>query len=163
MLVKVFILVAIIACAVGAFAGWTVCDIRRDDMEKKGDKNSSKIFTFYMMLNHWLKIKQNGRDILTYFHDHGYETVAIYGMKELGERLLDELAPSDVKVLYAIDRNKTGIYTEVEILTPDDELPKVDAVIVTAVTFYEEIRRDMESRIDCPVISLTDVVYYEPE
>lgn len=44
-------------------------------------------------------------------------------------------------------------------LKPDDTLPDVDAIIVTAFFFFDEIEQELEDKIDCPIISIEDVVY----
>ena len=107
----------------------------------------------------WLTLKQQGKSLVQYFERNQYKTVAIYGMKELGERLYDELKDSDIKVLYAIDKNADAIYAEVDVLTPDDDLPEVDLIVVTPVHYFDEIEEMLADKVDCPVISIEDVVY----
>ena len=51
------------------------------------------------------------------------------------------------------------IYASFEVLKPDDTLPDVDAIIVTAFFFFDEIEQELEDKIDCPIISIEDVVY----
>ena len=40
---------------------------------------------------------------------------------------------------YAIDKNADGIYSDVEIVTPQEELKEVDAIVVTPVFYFDEI------------------------
>ena len=47
----------------------------------------------------------------------------------------------------------------VQIKTPDSELPMVDVIIVTAITFFEEIEEALYSKIDCPILSMEDILY----
>ncbi len=35
----------------------------------------------------------------------------------------------------------------------------VDAIVVTAITFYDEIKEELSRKIDCPIISLEDILY----
>ncbi len=121
--------------------------------------NAEKQIRFYSILVHWLEIKQENRSLVEYFEKHGYTRIAIYGMKELGERLYDELKGSSVQVVYCIDRNADELYCEVPAYRPDDELEKVDAVVVTAVIYYEEIRGTLKPKFDCPIINLEDIVF----
>ncbi len=44
-------------------------------------------------------------------------------------------------------------------ISPEDELPDVDAVIVTAITFFDEIEEKLTEKISCPVLSLEDILY----
>lgn len=95
---------------------------------------------------------------MDFFEDNGYKSIAIYGMSYLGERLMDELKDSGIEVRYAIDRNAENIYAGVEVKKPEDDLEEVDAVIVTAVFFFDEIEEQLEKILDCPIISLEDIV-----
>ena len=97
--------------------------------------------------------------MVEYFKKNEYKTVAVYGMKELGERLCDELKGTDITVSYAIDKNADQLYADIDIVTPDDELAPVDVIVVTAITFFDEIEEMMSEKVDCPVISLEDIPY----
>ena len=100
----------------------------------------------YNTLNQWLKLRQEGRSLVEYFEKNEYKTVAIYGMKELGERLYDELSGSNIEVLYAIDKRADRIYANVDIVTPEEEL-------------FDDIEEVLASKVDYPIISIEDVVY----
>ena len=41
----------------------------------------------------------------------------------------------------------------------DDDLENVDAIVVTAITFFDEIAEKLEEKVNCPVISLEDILY----
>ena len=41
----------------------------------------------------------------------------------------------------------------------DDLLEEVDAVIVTAISFIDEIESTLSTKISCPIISLEDILY----
>jgi hypothetical protein len=62
-------------------------------------------------------------------------------------------------VAYGIDQNADSIYADVDIVTMDDDLEVVDAIVVTAITFFDEIEGKLSGKIDCPIISLEDVLY----
>ncbi len=118
-----------------------------------------KLQEFYNALNKWLAVKQAGRSFVEYFEKNQYKTIAIYGMKELGQRLYDELKDSDIKVEYGIDKYADRIYAEVDIVTPDDDLPEVDVIVVTAIHYFDEIEAMLEEKVDYPIISLEDIIY----
>ena len=75
------------------------------------------------------------------------------------DRLYDELKNSGIKVKYAIDKNAESTYSELDIRTLKDELPFVDAIIVTAVFAFDDIEKEISSNVEYKVISLEDVVY----
>lgn len=125
----------------------------------QSDEWGKKMLEFYNVLNEWLMLKQEGKSLVEYFERNQYKTIAIYGMKELGERLFDELKKSDVKVVYAIDKNADAIYADIDIVTPDNDLPKVDVIVVTAIHYFNEIEELLAEKVDYPIISLEDLIY----
>ena len=80
-------------------------------------------------------------------------------MSYVGERLYDELKDSDIEVKYAIDKNADGIYSDVEIVTPQEELKEVDAIVVTPVFYFDEIVEALEKKTESEVLSLEDILY----
>jgi len=80
-------------------------------------------------------------------------------MHYAGETLIEELAGSNIEVKYGIDRNSYQIYAGIPIVMPDSDLEKVDAVVVTSIHFFEEIKELLNTKIDCPIISLEEIIY----
>lgn len=72
---------------------------------------------------------------------------------------MSELENSNVKVMYAVDKNADRIFADVDVLTPDERLPEVDAVIVTPITFFDEIEDCLSEKLDCPILSMEDILY----
>lgn len=115
----------------------------------------------FHVLDKWLKLKIEGKTLQKYFDDNRIKTVAIYGMAALGNRLYEDLQNTDIQVLYAIDRNAANIKVkDLKIVTLEDKLDKVDAVIVTPIQFFYAIEADLEKVIETDIISLEDVVEY---
>ena len=124
--------------------------------ERELDRKNDAILKVY---NQWFKTKAEGRTIADYFSEEGYHNIAIYGMHYLGESLCLELENTDITVKYAIDKNADEIYSDIDIFTPDEELEEVDAVIVTAFFYFDEIQEHLSKVLDCPIISFKDVLY----
>ena len=120
---------------------------------------AQKHLAIIKVFNQWMIAKHEWKSIADYLKGNGKKTVAIYGMSFLGERLYDELKDSDIEVKYAIDRNAESICTDLDVYTPEDDLPEVDVIIVTAVYFYDEIEEMLEDKVDCVIFSLEDIVY----
>ena len=57
------------------------------------------------------------------------------------------------------DKNADNIYSSVEVMNLSDDLPEVDAIVVTAVFFFDEIAEELADKVNCPIISLEDMVY----
>ena len=85
--------------------------------------------------------------------------IAIYGYAEFGQRLHDELRDSEVEVKYIIDRSMfSGSLNMLPIYRPDEMLPEIDAVIVTPVWDFDQIKEQLVNRVKCPIISLEEVI-----
>ena len=125
-------------------------------MEKEVAKNkniSDKHLSLFLMMNKWVEVKQKGKHLKNYFQEKHYEKIAIYGMSYAGERLVEELMCSGIQVLYGIDKNADSIYADVDIVSTEDELEPVDAIVVTAISFFEEIKEELSEKTECPIIS----------
>lgn len=146
---------AMVGCLAG---GMSVKSILQKKIHKKNEM-LEKMYMFYVLLNQWLSIRQEGRSLEEFFTEHNYNAIAIYGMKELGDRLYEELKDSGVSVKYAIDKNADFIYSEIDVVTPDADFESVDAIIVTAVYCFYEIEEILNKKTDIPVISLEDIIY----
>ncbi len=120
---------------------------------------SEKHLALFLMMNQWVAVKQEGKNLADYFEKQGYKSIAVYGMSYAGERLLEELKGSDIQVQYGIDKNADNIYMDVNIVTMEDELKPVDAIVVTPIFFFDDIEEELSQKIDCPIISLEDVLY----
>lgn len=149
----------LLGMAAGAAAGGIAAKQASVKKIKKMNEGGAKVHELYMAFDQWLQIRQEGKTLVEYFTKNGYKTVAVYGMKELGERLIDELKGSGVTVSYAIDKNADCIYAEVDVVTPDEELAEVDVIVVTAITYFDEIEEMLCEKVDCPIISLEDILY----
>ena len=149
----------LLSAVIGGIAGSVAVGSAFNKKTVQEIQYAQKHLAIMQVMNQWIIDKQNGKELKDFFVTNGYKEIAIYGMSYLGERLVDELADSDITVKYAIDRNADDIYASFEVLKPDDTLPDVDAIIVTAFFFFDEIEQELEDKIDCPIISIEDVVY----
>lgn len=122
-------------------------------------KMSEKHLALFQMMNQWVRVKQNGKNLSSYLETKRYRKIAIYGMSFAGETLVEELKGTNVVVAYAIDKNANNIYADVDIYSMEDDFPEVDAVVVTAITFFDEIEEKLASKLNCPIISLEDILY----
>ena len=64
-----------------------------------------------------------------------------------------------IEVKYAIDKNAASIYGDIDVLFPYESMEKVDVVVVKAIHYYDEIANNISGKLDCPVISLEEIVY----
>lgn len=148
-------IVAVISTALGAAAGAVAVSKATSKTKQMSDKH----LALYLMMNKWVEVKQEGKSLVDYFTTNNYKTIAIYGMNYVGERLLNELKDSEIIVKYGIDQRADKINTEIDMITINDELPEVDAIVVTPIFFFYDIQNKLSDKIDCPIISLEDILY----
>lgn len=153
------VLKTVVSTLVGAAIGVVGGVLATDKKTAKVQQMSNKHFELFKMMNEWVRVKQEGKNLSSYFESNGYKKIAIYGMSYAGERLVDELKNSSVTIAYGIDQRADNLYAEVDIVTMDDKLEEVDAIVVTAITFFDEIEEKLVEKIDCPIISLEDILY----
>lgn len=125
-----------------------------------GDKMKAEVYQKYLqMMNQWLILEQEGKNLEKFFLIRNYRKIAIYGMAIYGRHLVRELENGQVKVMYGIDQKELKPYKNVEIYHLTDQLPTVDLVVNTVLQEHESIKMQLENYYKCPVISLEDVVF----
>lgn len=152
-------IISVLSALTGAVVGAGTAAKVSGETARKAQNMSDKHLALFLMMNQWVKVKQEGKNLSTYFEKNGYKKIAVYGMSYVGERLLDELKHSGIEVAYGIDKNVDGIYADVDIVSVEDALEDVDVIVVTAITFFDDIEEALSSKVDCPIISLEDILY----
>lgn len=151
--------IAVLSSLAGAAAGAGATAQMAAKRTKQQKEYADKHLALYLLMNQWVRIKQDNKSIADHLKEEGYKEIAIYGMNYVGETLLKELQDSGVDVKYGIDKNAGNINSDINVVTPEEELEAVDAVIVTAITFFYEIDESLSKKIDCPILSLEDILY----
>lgn len=152
-------LISVLSALTGAALGAGAAGKVTGKKISKAESMSYKHLSLFLMMNQWVKVKQQGKNLASYFEKNGYKTIAVYGMSYAGETLVEELAGSSIEVKYGIDKNAGTIYADLDVVTADSELAEVDVIVVTAITFFDEIEEQLSDKIDCPILSLEDVLY----
>ena len=150
---------SVIAALAGLAAGAGTVSYQKAKRQDSDFKVIKKNEAILKMFNQWLILKQEGKSIATYLKENNFQKIAIYGMSYAGERLLDDLKETEIEVAYAIDQNAERIFSEIEVRSLDDVLESVDAVIVTAIYYFDDIEEKLSNLVECPILSLEDIVY----
>lgn len=152
-------MISTVSMLVGAVASAGVVGKVEGGRLSRTQSMSDKHFALFLMMNQWVKVKQKGKNLSEYFERNGYKRIAVYGMSYAGETLVDELKDSKIEVVYGIDQNAHSLFSDVDIVSAEDTLEDVDAVVVTAITFFDEIEEKLSQKLECPIISLEDILY----
>lgn len=148
-------LIGILLCVSVSFLTGIKIQQRSVNMWKKDAQKNRALF---LLMNQWMCEKQEGKNLKTYFEKNGYKKIAVYGMSYVGMRLVKELKDSGIEVAYGIDRNAENIYADVKVITMRNVFENVDAIVITTLTEFDNICRVLSEKLDCPFISIEDIV-----
>lgn len=123
----------------------------------ESSKDSQKV----RILDEWLYIKNRGGKIEDYLFGQGINSIAIYGMGIIGERLFDELVNSKIRVKYIIDQKAEQIMCQVPVVRIEeiDKTERIDAIIVTVLENYSDIVRQLVTSCNVSIIPLDEMLY----
>ncbi|MEF9997862.1 MAG: hypothetical protein RR717_02185 [Lachnospiraceae bacterium] len=150
---------SIITMIIGAIGGYFAGGMLNKGAVERASSELEKFKDYFLFMNQWLMLRNDGQSLKEYFEHHGYKKIAIYGFAEMGNRLYEELEDTDIEVLYAIDQNADTMYADIQVVTLEQELKKVDAVVITALRSFDAIADQIRPRLNCDLISLEEVVY----
>lgn len=125
---------------------------------KSTDIKINKFRQYYFLLNQWIQLKQKGLSFEKYFIELGYENIAIYGMGEVGMRLLDELKATNINVKYVIDKADISVEKIPVIKNITSEL-NVDAIVVTPMFAFDDIKEEFEAITTAQIISIEEIIF----
>ena len=119
---------------------------------------ATKFSYMFSVMNQWIQALHAGKSMERYLVGAGYRRIAIYGICNIGERLFEELAETEITIAYAIDKNREISNCDINVYKPTDELPPVDVVIVTTALYFYFIKSQLQEKIMCPIISIEELV-----
>lgn len=153
------VIIGFLSMLTGAAAGAAGTGrIMKKEIEQK-QQLSDKHLKLFKMMNQWVRVKQEGKSIAAYFEENNFHKIAIYGMNYVGETLAEELKGSNVEIIYGIDKRAKRLCAAFPIVSGEDLLEDVDAIVVTAISFFDEIEQELSTKVDCAIISMEDIVY----
>lgn len=156
----IFFIILILISSICYFLGYEegvfeqVMEQRKNKAEQDWDENFSEQSEI---------VRQENIPLENYFVNRNLKRVVVYGLDRYYFELLENFDASGFETIYLGDCNKED---KQELLSQRvytiDELVKesVDAVLITSVAHYGEIRREFEEKgMKCPMISYQDLIY----
>ena len=117
-----------------------------------------KFKELFEILDHWLFAYQDSKTFIKeYLSKAGYSSFAIYGMSSLGKHLALQAKKEGVIPAYGIDRYVGMFGDEIKIFRPEEKLPNVDCIIVTAFDFLE-IKESLKKKTDAEIVYIGDLI-----
>lgn len=123
----------------------------------ESDRNKKK----FDLMCQWMKLKIQGVSLMEFFRDRGFQSVAIYGMGEIGQLLYDELAVENAAFIqYAIDQSGKRYVESLPTYCLDKDLPKVDAIVITPVLITDQLEEQIyETLGECVTFVFEELLY----
>lgn len=118
------------------------------------ENDLQKYRLFYYVLTKWLMLE----DDRSIFNKMNISSCAIYGYAELGKILERVLLKNGIKVGYILDKNIKITSTGNKIFYPGDEPNKEQTIIVTAIYYFDSIKKELIDMGYLNVISLKDII-----
>lgn len=117
-----------------------------------------KSYKMMSCLDKWLLLKEEGKQLSEYLEKYDVKTVAVYGMGVLGRHLISELSNSNIEIKYIIDRRSELHHTKYDVKSVEDELPCVDAVIITPIADFDSIYKILKEKMQCRFFSIEELI-----
>lgn len=130
-----------------------VCDAQ---INKKKSKEYESALARVQCLSEMLGCIEENLDISTLLKRNNIHSIAIYGMGVVGRHLAAELEKCSYQINYFIDKrviNRT-LYKRYSL---EDNLPPVDAVIVTPISDFDSIYDLLSEKMDTMIISVLEL------
>lgn len=126
-------------------------------------QQNNKLLGMITLYDQWMYIKIRNENIVEYLLKKGVKKIAIYGMNYIGNRLYDELKGSEIEILVGIDQNADKILYDIPVFKLNDielrkYVPQIDMIVITAVFFYQDIKKEIENYYRIPLISMNDIL-----
>lgn len=116
-----------------------------------------KYRSYFRILDRWLSVEEQGGSIVKFFLENQLNNIAIYGWGKMGKHLFWKLAKTSVNVSYIIDQHITQESDHISVKKMEDNLPRVDAVIVTATFDFQKIKYQLKKKNIGRIISMIEI------
>lgn len=148
-----------IGLGLGAAAGFIREHKRMENVLMEKIKKIDIFQRYKSMLLAWLKLYEDNITFDSFFDWYGAENIAVYGNGQIGKCFMSNMKNTQCRIDYIIDRNAAYMSTEIPIMTIADELPQVDAIVVTVIDDFDNIEEEIRKRYNYSVISIEDVIF----
>lgn len=138
---------------------------KNEDTRKEMRNVTERYMSYYQLTSKWLEESFRGHRIADVLIKMGYRNIAVYGKGSLGRLLSEGIRGSDVKITCWIEKDTEEQYEDadgIKVISIHDikECQSADAVIVTPVFDYAEIKDELEQNdCDAEILSLEDIIF----
>ena len=131
---------------------------KSDEAIRTASYEARKFKELFEIVDRWLFSYQDKKPFIKDFLvSKGYKSFAIYGMSSLGKHLTLQAKEEGISPAFGVDRYVGMFGEDFKIYRPEEELPTVDCIIVTAFD-YTEIKENLKKKTKAEVVYIGDVV-----
>lgn len=109
-------------------------------------------------LDIWMVLRERKLYVDRLLTKKNINKIAIYGAGIFGKHLYYELQESDIQVECFIDQNPKAKINGMKIVVPGEQIGQVDAIIVTPIMEYTQIRENLKKFYFCQILSFKSVL-----
>lgn len=126
---------------------------------REKDREIEKFKLYFYLYSSWIDAKRRGKSVAEYLKGENIKTVAIYGMGDIGTKLCKELQGTDITIKYVMDQGISIDTSYAPIKKLNENLPIVDAIVITPVNAYSQIRDSLSDKTNSNIISIEDIIF----
>ncbi len=120
------------------------------NLQEKKDK-----FEHYLnLLDDWMNLRERGISLTKILISENLYNIGVYGLGILGRHFLKEVLNSNINVSFIVDQQGDKVHTDIPVYLPNEALPEVDSIIVSATFYYYEIVEQLKVKGIKNVMSL---------
>lgn len=123
------------------------------------DEKYKKEKTYKQILETWMTLRDRKISVSNFLIKMGIKKIAIYGGGILGRHLYHELKGTDITVVCFLDQNRKVNISGIKTIVPGESIDTIDAIIITPIMEYEEIREDLRKMYQFDIMSIETVIY----
>lgn len=117
---------------------------------------------FYKILTRWNEAIHVGWNLGVELKNKGYTSVCVYGFAELGRLATFEIENEDgIEITHFFDKKLHGKFVETSgkmIEYPDTYYKDIECIVVSAIYYYEEIKKELTSIGYINILSLYEII-----
>lgn len=123
---------------------------------KNKDRIISKYKKYYKLMIQWSEL--SAENIAEYFRSQDIKVVGIYGKADMGQKLYRQLKATGINTACFIERTAGVSNCGIPTYPLDNIDVNMDAIVVTPIMEYQQIKSELLEKTSCQIISLEDVI-----
>ncbi len=133
--------------------------LRKGDREYLAELDkTNKYRSYFQTLLLWQKVSLEGKHLCDYFN--ASESIAVYGMGDIGKLICRALRDGGRNLKYAIDKSSTAVDASlgIRVYLPDEVLPQADVAIISLEFAAEQTAPVLRERGIWRVVTVDEVL-----